>query len=279
MPRYTLVIFFVLISTSVFSAPSPEAQVEKLLTLLDANNTNSHSVILNRIVQLGAKTLPALEENAIDPETRIVERMGAIWVIGEIDDPRSLQILNELWQSLLEEEQEETLQIQVAMALGRQGDPTALRTFLEKDDLVLVAKASISLGRLKDKESLPIIRSLFKREEIAPFIAMALAYLGDNSGEELLKGFLNDSVMRDYAAVALAHLDNEDVLFELRFAIFNQHDPELRLDAIKLIVKRKDKGAVSDLERLLKDEQNPQVKEAAEQALTELRKKPRRKRR
>ena len=271
-----LVLLIIVIGPHTARAGKVDDAVMEYLEELDPEDPSLHPSILLNVVEFGPEALPTLYGIAEDRDVDFVKRVAAIWAIGEIGAPESISVLQQMWAEC----EEEALCVQVAIALGRLGDLEPLRSLLDSVDIIIVAKAAITLGRLHDKESIARIAPHLDNEAIAPFIAIALAYLKDDRGSELLRGYLNDPIFRDYAAVALAYLGDETVLFELRFAMTNPYDPELRLEAIALIVERDDKGAIPDLEKVAKDDPDPRVKKAAEEALSEFEaRKPKKRRR
>lgn len=258
-------------------AAQDRAEVDARLAALEEGvEPARQQAAMASLVKLGRPAIPRLLEVLGDAERSWEVRAGVAWVLGELGDAAAVEGLERAWGF---KEAPETFRMQVAIALGSLGRTGPLRGMLAASpgaNPILVAKASMALANLRDKEAVALIKPWLANEDIAPFIALALGRLGDDAGLALIKPLMADPMFRDYAAVALGALGQKDALLPLRYALANP-DPFVRRDAIAGLARLGDTGAMGEVEALLKDP-DPRVREAATEGLKRLERAKRRQR-
>jgi hypothetical protein len=139
------------------------------------------------LVKLGPRVLPAVQRRA---EGQDHVPGSALWVLGQIQDPRSVELA---LQAL--EKGAPSVQEAAAEALGELGDRQAipaLRVCLAGSDRPARCSAAWALGRLGDRESLPAILELTREtaadpEEDFEYLQDAFCALGELGGQEAIR--------------------------------------------------------------------------------------------
>ncbi len=192
------------------------------------------------IVVLGAEAVPRLIEVVQDEQIAGERRATAAWALGEIADVAGCEAL-----AATPPGGAAGLEVAVEMARARCGDLDPLRARLEDDVPVLVAKAALTLALLDDTASYPRIAQLSDADAMAPyrlFITLALGLLGDEAARPTLEELLREQATRPLAAIALARLGDDSMIFELQFA-YGSDDPIIRDAAVRAVVALRPPGA------------------------------------
>jgi hypothetical protein len=185
-----------------------------------------------------------------DSEAEDAARMLAAWMVGELGSEEHCAEL-----AVADSADASALGFAHALALARCGNPAALRTFLQASDPTLQLKAAIALALAGDAESQGAIAALALDEEVAPhatFVTLALGLLGDPAAEPLLRTLLTERPARDHAAVALARLGHDEVVFELEFA-WRSDDPWMREAVVRAMVALRAPGTEAMLDQAAAD--------------------------
>ena len=194
-----------------------------------------------------------LATTAADVNASADARTLAVWVLGERGGAdaclRAAQVAGNT--------EDPVLRLAIATARGRCGDMARLRSLVEsgREDPELRARAAATLGVLDDRPSLNAIRALgdsLEEGELRDMTLVARGMLRDASVLEDLKRLLSDRAMHIHAAIGLARLGADYVVFDLQAAALS-HESMLRLAAAQLMQQRRMPGACDVLGGLLND--------------------------
>ena len=255
----------------VQSSPVVErATVEaRLAVLADPEAEPERQVAAQRsLVRLGPGGIVFLSAALLDDKRPWSVRTGAAWVLGELRSEVAIEPLHKAWGL---KGAPATFRVQVAIALSTLGEREPLRSFLipPQSDKIVVAKAAIAAANLRDKDAVEALRSWEADEDIGAFVVLALGRLGASVDQAALRELMTEPIFRDQAAVALARLGDRTVMLNLRFALANP-DAFLRFEAVTLIRRFRDKGALKELRQMAKDDPDPRVRQAASRAVRDL---------
>lgn len=200
-------------------------------------------------------------------------RAGAVTTLGRIGDERAVPAVGRCLA-----DPNSTVRWRAARALVRIGDPSAVRPIarqLAREEDAHVREASVeALGILGMKSMVAVAactRALSDPSgSVRSQAARALGRLGNPRAAEALVGALADSywsVARD-AGNSLANLGRKAVPSLLEALVSDR--PAVRCGALEVLGAIGDLGVREDIERLLVEERDEQVRSAAEEALGKL---------
>lgn len=220
------------------------------------------------LVRLGPGGIVFLSSALLDDTRPWSVRTGAAWVLGELRSEVAIEALFKAWNL---KGSPGTFRVQVAIALSTLGERDPLRSFLipPQSDKIVVAKAAIAVANLRDKDAVEALRAWEADEDIGAFVVLALGRLGASVDQAVLRELMTEPIFRDQAAVALARLGDRTVMLNLRFALSNP-DAFLRFEAVTLIRRFRDKGALKELRKMARDDPDPRVQQAASRAVRDL---------
>lgn len=207
----------------------------------------AHADLLEDVDELSHALRRAVASRDEDPIIRSV----AIWALGERGTPHAClsarQAANDPDNALY--------QLSLAIARGRCGDTADLRAVLSQGTDFTRPRAAVALGMLEDKAALATVQSLAERArgtEHEDAYVLARGLYGDAATTPELLVLLNDRAQHLHAAIALARMGYDYVVFDLQAAT---RSPEsfLRWGAAKVLTSKKLPGSCEVLGELTHD--------------------------
>lgn len=229
------------------------AQPEPVETALDAALDAPDDERLARqqeVAILGVSAVPRLIDVLGDGESAPARRAVAAWALGEIADPAGCDALAGTAHG-----DAPGFNVALDTARARCGDLSSLRSRLDDDDPILRARAALTLALLDDGDSSEQITALRDDEAMASyrlFITLATGLLGDEFATPLLEELLREQATRPLAAIALARLGDDSMIFELQFA-YQSDDPIIREAVVRAVVALRPPGAEDFLAQAASD--------------------------
>lgn len=224
------------------------AHVDRVLAATsDRERLRAHADLLADTDSLLGALNQAVRSSQDDPVIRSV----ALWALGERGTPESCQSVRQATNDA----SDSLYMLTLAVAQGRCGDTTALRNILSQGTEFTRPRAAVVLGVLNETRALAQINSLAQAAQGTEFeneYVLARGLLGDKSTEETLRSLLNDRALHMHAAIALARLGRDYVVFDLQAAT---RSPEslLRWAATQVLTERRLPGSCEVLAGLSTD--------------------------
>lgn len=188
-------------------------------------------------------------------------RTVAIWALGERGGPDACSAV--MGASSLGGD--EIYGLAWATARARCSDNAALLAIVERnsESVLLRAKAAATLGMLRDTRSLATVQRLASASEDGSqervILTVARGLMGDRAVMEDLRLLLKDRAMHMHAAIAMARMDLDYVVFDLQAAT-KSRESLVRWAAADLLTARRLPGACEVLEPM---QQDPDLRVAA----------------
>lgn len=196
----------------------------------------------------------AVDETVRNPNADASQRVIALWALGERGSERACTHVRDA-QAIPDDS---LYMLAYATARGRCGDVDALSRVLSGGNDYTRPRAAVTLGMLGAKQTRSAISQAARDnqdENYASYYILAQGLLGDASVAEELKTLLNDRELHLHAAIALARLQEEYIVFDL-LAATRSPESLVRWAAVKELLPITDRlAAICDrLEHVASDD-------------------------
>jgi len=176
--------------------------------------------------------------------------------LGEVGDRDAVRILGQLY--LHSEILDRRFIVDALSAATDPGAITILSDAARQPDPALRAAALKGLGRLGNRDAMPLLRLALAKGQVFDQVTAAesLLLLGDNTGVELLRATLNghaESDARATAAVALGYAHDSASLPMLREALGDENI-DVRIGAAAALTHYNDAGGIAFLKGAIRDD-------------------------
>jgi HEAT repeat protein len=251
-------------------------QLEPILTgLSDKSITLSWRLARVLVAARDPRAVPVLTGILQDRRSESKGRAPAAWALGELGDARPLDALKAALH-----DPEAMVRNYAVLALGQLKEPGTVPRLIEATrdtsgytSVVILITKGESPGFLfvTDQGVFPI--------EPIPFYVVrmnaiyALGQVGDPAAVDPLIGFLTDHDLpvRLVALQGLGNYEGAKVIEALKSKLSDQQS--VRFIAVHLLAKRGDASVLNSLDKLAKEDPDADVREAAKEASTKIRKK------
>lgn len=156
----------------------------------------------------------AVDETIANPNADASQRVVALWALGERGSERACRNV----RAARPIPNDSLYMLAYATARGRCGDVDALTRVLQDGNEYTRPRAAVTLGMLGVRQARSAIAQAARNNEdenYANYYVLAQGLLGDASVTEELKTLLNDRELHLHAAIALARLQEEYIVFDL----------------------------------------------------------------
>lgn len=225
--------------------------VEHVDRVLSAENQRerlrAHADLLEKVDALSEALDRAVSSSSEDSVIRTV----AVWALGERGTPQACTSVRRATSDL----EAPLFQLSLAVARGRCGDSSYLRSVLRQGTDYTRPRAAVALGLLEDKGSISTVQTLAQDAhgtEYETYYTLARGLFGDTTTTPELILLLQDRDQHLHAAIALARMGHDFAVFDLQAAT---RSPEslLRWAAAKVLTSKRLPGSCEVLGKLTQD--------------------------